>query len=285
MNSLKPILMGLGLAFLMVFFVSGGLLMTLVENGSQSNTAKAEPSRNFLHLMTLSPEEINLEEDILVTFTPVSIFPVVEKDCSQPVGWMRKLVNAGESLSSISRLFLISPGELLRANCLENSSILPGMVLFVPPVTLTPTFILPTQTEENILKDKSKQEACGRPKGWVIYIVQPGDTLYRISLMAGTSVALLQKANCMGSSTLIRTGQSLFVPNLPIKTATPMETRTPVSTLPTEPPSATVLPITPSVTPAPPTETRSPPTNTPNPPTATPIPPTQTPLQPTEEQD
>ena len=53
---------------------------------------------------------------------------------------------------------------------------------------------------------------CGRPYGWVAYTVQPGDSLYRLSLLYGVTIADLQQANCLGSSTVLHTGQILYVP-------------------------------------------------------------------------
>ena len=63
---------------------------------------------------------------------------------------------------------------------------LPGSGIYVPP---PPT--LPART----------RVSCGAPSGWVIYYVQMGDTLYRLSVAYGITVADLQRANCMGGST------------------------------------------------------------------------------------
>ena len=67
------------------------------------------------------------------------------------------------------------------------------MIIYLPPI--------PTHTPV----------PCGRPKSWVIYIVQQGDTLYRLSRTYGVTVLQLQKANCISGS-LIHIGQPLFVP-------------------------------------------------------------------------
>lgn len=53
---------------------------------------------------------------------------------------------------------------------------------------------------------------CGAPNGWVQgYVVQPGDTLYHIATMYGTTVTDLQRANCR-NGTLIYAGELLWVP-------------------------------------------------------------------------
>ncbi|HVO41667.1 MAG TPA: LysM peptidoglycan-binding domain-containing protein [Aggregatilineales bacterium] len=67
--------------------------------------------------------------------------------------------------------------------------------------TLGPTYVIVTVTPA----------ACTPRDGWVPYIVQPGDTLFRLSLRAGISVSQLQKANCLFDTTIYY-GQVLVVP-------------------------------------------------------------------------
>ena len=94
------------------------------------------------------------------------------------------------------------------------------------PATSTATKTLPTSTPSE----------CGQPKGWVAYYIHQGDTLYRLSLAYGVTVSQLQQANCMGQSTLLMTGHTLFVP--PWATLTPMF---PIAT-DTETPTAIIVP-------------------------------------------
>ncbi|MEW5830493.1 MAG: LysM peptidoglycan-binding domain-containing protein, partial [Chloroflexota bacterium] len=119
--------------------------------------------------------------------------------------------------------------------------------------------------------------ACAPPLGWVRnYIVQPGDTLFRISGLYGISASQLQRGNCL-NSTLIVPGQRLWVPNVATRTFTASPTG-PASATPSPTPTGTPSP---SNTPAPDTETPTPtdtatPTESPTPfprtdtPTATP---------------
>ncbi len=140
----------------------------------------------------------------------------------------------------------------------ETPSNTPVSTPTLVPNTFTP---LPTSTQ-----------VCTLPPGWVTYFVQAGDTLSKLSLATGATIAQLQQANCLGNSTQIITGQRLFVPKLPeTPTATVTPIVSPTSTLPvgTLPPSAT-----PTHTPVPPTATFIPPspTNTSPPPSNTPTP-------------
>ena len=85
----------------------------------------------------------------------------------------------------------------------------------------------------------STTRACGPYAGWVRgYVVQPGDTLYRIATLHGTTVSMLQRANCK-SGTVIYAGELLWVPfMLPPPTEltiipnfdTPTEPATPTAT-------------------------------------------------------
>lgn len=134
----------------------------------------------------------------------------------------------------------------------------PGIVIASPtfPPVASP---LPTQTGTT-----ATTSTCGPPFGWVkTYIVQPGDTLFRIAFNHYTTTSALQQANCKGSSTNINPGEKLWVPNVATRT-----------------PGVTVIPDFPSSTPVPTdplTETPLPFTASPSP-TNTNVPATQTPL-------
>lgn len=182
--------------------------------------------------------------------TPLPSFtPVPPVNCPPPSGWLRYSVRGGDTIESIALAYHITAGTLIQANCLISTTLLPGYILYVPP--------LPTNT---IL-------ACGAPAGWIQYTVRSGDTLFKISQLYRTTVSQLQQANCLGGSTTIFTGQKLWVPNVP--TSTPAITATIITlefATATPEPSATPQPtntIEPSATPVPPTST---PTPTPTPP-------------------
>lgn len=63
--------------------------------------------------------------------------------------------------------------------------------------------------------------ACGPPPNWVRVQVLPGETLFRLAVRYGTTVAQLQWANCLGSSTVVRAGQWLWVPPVMVVSPTP----------------------------------------------------------------
>lgn len=66
---------------------------------------------------------------------------------------------------------------------------------------------------------------CVQRAGWPAYVVRPGDTLFSIARVTGSTVEELVRANCL-PDTRIFVGQRLRVPQLP-PTATPTPTSSP----------------------------------------------------------
>ena len=54
-----------------------------------------------------------------------------------------------------------------------------------------------------------------QPDGWVVYVVQRGDTLSEIAARTGSTIPELQRANCIRNPRHIVPGQRLFVPHEP----------------------------------------------------------------------
>jgi LysM repeat protein len=124
------------------------------------------------------------------------------------------ITRVGDTIYSLAQRYKTSAENLSAGNCLPSLfEVYPGLVMYVPPVpTVT---VIP----------------CGPPYGWVRgYTVQPGDNLYRIALLYRISYTQLQRANCMGGSTNIYTGQRLWVPYILVRTPIP-----PTSTIPSYP--------------------------------------------------
>jgi LysM repeat protein len=259
-------------ALLSLTLLLGAFSLAFIENNALvAWLPTAPPTSTPTPTATVTP--VNTPVPGQPTFTPSpTLAPsptytlVPPTNCPPPAGWIPIRVLPGDTLGTLAHEYDISPDQLARANCLEVPTLAPDSVLYVPPRlnTLTPTHY-PTRTPI----------PCGPPAGWVRYIVKPGDTLYSLGLAYGVTVRQLQVANCLGYSTNIRAGESLWVPNVPTRTPTPSPTLTPT-------------PVTPSATPVPPTATHTPTPVTPSPthtpvtpsPTLTPVPPTATPVTP-----
>ncbi|NSW51440.1 MAG: LysM peptidoglycan-binding domain-containing protein [Anaerolineae bacterium] len=171
-----------------------------------------------------------------------------------------------------------NPTSTLRIIVLpQNSPTMPsptptvtGTKMATEPLMATPSAsITPSMTATAT----SFSVQCQPPVGWRLYTVQSGDNLYRISLKFRVSISLLQKANCLGNSTTIISGQLLWVPNVATstpdvtETARPQPTHTPQPTptimatedIPTDTPEPTGQPTEESSSPSP-TETTAAPT-------------------------
>ncbi len=107
------------------------------------------------------------------------------------------LVQPGDQLLPIARLFGVTVPALKAANKLTSDQIIAGQVLVIPPRVATRTPPPPERT----------------------YIVQPGDQLRAIARVWGVTVTQIKTANGLTSDTIVP-GQVLYIP-LPAPTATP----------------------------------------------------------------
>ncbi len=110
------------------------------------------------------------------------------------------VVQAGETLGAISARYGVSMTALVQANNLSNPSLLyAGQTLSIPGAGTirTETVTAPTPT----------------PSSTGQHTVQAGDTLFRISLQYGVSMANLLAANGLGNGDTIYAGQVLTIPD------------------------------------------------------------------------
>jgi LysM repeat protein len=218
MQTVRQLGVGLIVAVISVILVVGGIFLSLAETLPPPATPSPIPPtfpQSFptptgtLETMTALPTET---ETALPTLTPALASPT---SCTPPPGWIRVTTRSGDTVYTLAERYKTTAESLNDANCLTAPELPAGLALYVPPVpTVT---VIP----------------CGPPFGWVRnYVVQRGDTLFRIALAYNITYPRLQRANCMGSSTTIYTGQRLWVPNVPTRTPIPG-----VTTIPTEPTS------------------------------------------------
>lgn len=153
--------------------------------------------------------------------------------CTPPAGWMAYTVLPGNSLDGLALRYKTTSAAINQGNCLSGGSLLPGSLVYLPP--------LPTKTPV----------PCGAPHTWILYVVQPGDTLYHLGLIYGIPYQQIQRANCL-TGIGIQIGQRLYVPPwapvLPtatyvFETSVPTDTPTfylPFITPPTDTPTFTI---------------------------------------------
>lgn len=227
MKNLKEPFGGLLFALLSTVIVLGALCLSLIEGSAAPNLAPRASETPF-ELPTYLPIE--------VTLTPAAHTPTVTPTtaCRLPAGWAEYVIQYGDTIADLAQGAGITADQLVEANCLVSTELVPGTVLFLPQLALAQT----ATPSPSLTPAK-----CGPPLGWITYRIQSSDTLFRISRLYGVSVPQLQFANCMGNSTFLRVGDLIFVPNVATQTPeiTPTGTNPPTqtSTVETQYPSST----------------------------------------------
>ncbi|MCZ7554165.1 MAG: hypothetical protein B6D39_09770 [Anaerolineae bacterium UTCFX2] len=294
MKNTSQVIAGALFALLFAGLIAGSLLLSLVENGlaipAAPGIAETAPVYEILPESSQIPPKPNIKQTgNAETAFSTEIIATPTSACPPLPGWVTHEVQVGDTLAALAKTYGIDEAELREGNCLFVSDpiLLPGMTLNIPEKPNTPVIVPATDTTAPTATRAAPTKPpvrCAPPAGWVTYIVRPGDTLYSLSLAVGSSVPALQAANCMGSATLIRTGDKILLPRYPVSTHIPTITRPPIippSLLPPASPAPTntqapvpsptatqVLPPTSTNTSAPPpTNTLAPvPTNTEAPP-------------------
>jgi LysM repeat protein len=131
--------------------------------------------------------------------------------CATPEGWMPIIIMPDQTLDQLAAMYKTTSEKLQQGNCLLVKKVEAGTILFVPA---------------SATQGSQSSTTCGAPAGWVFYYVQPGDTLYGIATMFGTTVDQLMYANCLKNG-YIAVGQSLYVPPYSIYPIQPLWTPEP----------------------------------------------------------
>ena len=211
MQTLRQLGGGVIIAIISVILVIGGIFLSLAENLPSPATPTPIPPTFPQSFPTPTGTTIGFpatetptQVSTLPTLTGTATLVVSPTACTPPSGWIRVTTGTGDTVYSLAQRYKTTADNLNAANCLTSAELSAGIALYVPPV--------PTVTVA----------PCGPPFGWVrSYVVRPGDTLFRIALAYNITYPQLQRANCMGSSTTIYTGQRLWVPNIPGVTVIP----------------------------------------------------------------
>ncbi|OGO34386.1 MAG: hypothetical protein A2Z16_05290 [Chloroflexi bacterium RBG_16_54_18] len=266
MKERQQVLWGIILAALTSLIILGGILLSFAENRFSQN-AMNTPTKLVLEeemptlvfiLPVLSSQ--TSEPSLPVTSTPTPTLTPIP-GCPIPAGWTTIILQNEESSDTIALRYGISVDELTAGNCWDYplNKLLAGTSLNVPAgeivISPTPGLWCHPQGEQVcvpvIISSPSPTptatKTCQKRVGWVPYTVRSGETLYSLSRTLGVSIYALQQANCMGGSTLLRAGQTLYVPFLPppppLPSWTPRPTfppyRSPTPTFSYYPPSIT----------------------------------------------
>lgn len=197
---------------------------------TEEGTAVVTPEETSTMTAVLDKEPTATAMPTLGPTQPPSPFPV----CGRPLGWFVYTVKRGDTLGGLAAQAGVAVQDLMQANCLTTSALTAGDHIYLPGAF----FATPTPWHD----------PCGPPMTWVVYYVEPGDTLYSLSRRCKVSVETIRWANCLPGYQ-IYAGQALFLPTLP-PTPWPSATATQAPTS-TTPPTAVTTPSTATFTPTP----------------------------------
>lgn len=165
-------------------------------------------------LPTSAPIPTATQEIIIPTATPITPVPTatVPVDSAFP-GTVIHTVRSGETVGQLATLYGSSVDAIIQANGLSQSAFIRvGQVLAVP--VRVPNPVPPPPTATPVVISVPSEPIPGAPvvNGSIVYMVQPGDTLFRIALRFSTTVSTLARLNGIVNPNLIFAGQPLFVP-------------------------------------------------------------------------
>ncbi len=129
------------------------------------------------------------------------------------------VVQAGDTLYKIAQKFNVNAAALISANKLTNPNLIfVGQTLIIPSGGAS----LPVST----------QPAATAGASGTIYVIQPGDTLYKIMVKFNVSASAIIAANRLANPSLLFVGQKLVIPGAaaPVPAATQPPAAQPAAT-------------------------------------------------------
>lgn len=221
MPALRQVLLGGAVALFSVIIILGALTLAFAERDQNRALAVLQTAiiSTGLTLADLQQEWPTKTSSPSPTLTDTPFPSPTAVICTRPAGMDRVSVLSGETLSLLALRYDVSIRQLLAWNCMQVSDFAVGMYLLVPSLSPAPSFTS-TAVETLAPAAKPKDDRCTPPSSWVSYTVQPGDNLYQIGQRYRIPWQELQRANCL-STTTIRVGQLLYVPNVPPSTSPP----------------------------------------------------------------
>jgi LysM repeat protein len=139
---------------------------------------------------------------------PPNVIIITATPAGQPGICDQYLVQPGETLYRIAARFGVTVQQIADANNILNPDLIKaGYTLQIPcPVPTTPTPVPASQP--------AGQTGQGGYAGGNVYIVQPGDNIYKLSIRFGVTMQDLMAANGLTAQTmnLIIVGQELIIP-------------------------------------------------------------------------
>lgn len=127
------------------------------------------------------------------------------------------VVQAGDTLSEIALRFGVTVEALIDANNLQDPNLIQvGQEIFIPAPEAAD---VPSTPSDNETRGETTQTPLTYQSQ--VYVVQPGDTVYSISMRFGVTVEELVEANHLSDPNYLRVGQELRIPGTELPTTYP----------------------------------------------------------------
>ena len=176
---------------------------------------------------------------ILVLISALLLFVLIVPSAFAQSGQVVHVVRPGENLFRLSLRYNVSIAAIVQANGIANPNLIyVGQQLIIPTGGVTP--VPPTAVPPTVPPGQPTATPQPPPTGTGTYVVQRGDTLYRIALRFGTTVQAIAAQNGIANPNLIFVGQVLRIPG----PTTPPPTPPPGGGQPTPPPGGGTPPST-----------------------------------------
>jgi LysM repeat protein len=161
-----------------------------------------------------APDQINLGQSIVIpgqsAAAPSSAQPAAPSNPAPPANTVSYTVGTGDTLSSIARAHGSSVSAIITENNISNPNALAlGKTLRIPGATKS------VSSSAKSTASNSGQSSYGQrefPSGYAYYTVIPGDNLYSIARIFGTTQQELERLNDLSSGASIRPNQQILVP-------------------------------------------------------------------------
>ena len=126
------------------------------------------------------------------------------------------VIQPGDSLFRIALQYGVTIDAIVEANNIVNPNlIVAGQTLIIPGVdgpAAGQTAPAPVATTPPVTAPPALPAGGSVVEGGVIHVIQPGESLFRISLAYGVPIADIVAANELANASLIIAGQELFIP-------------------------------------------------------------------------
>lgn len=224
MNARKELLGGLAAIILSAWIVLGSFSIALMQTGGikiagATGTPTAQPTTPT-PLPTVLPGTPS--PTTAPTRTPTRTQTLTPPpNCPPPAGWTAYILAPGDTLTQLALHYGTTVNLIMDKNCMAVPNLLPDVIIYLPPLkpTSTPT-PLASPTPAVTVTFTQSVKPCGPPAGWITYVVRSGDTLFHLAQLLNITVYQLQLANCLGNSSLIVAGQTIYIPHLLPRTPT-----------------------------------------------------------------